>query len=82
MCTFLMMKLLLSMNRRQFGLVHVDYENGTLTRTLKDSSSFWLELAERRAVPYVAPSPSHAVAISAPAPLLVMLVVSLIAAFS
>ncbi|XP_034247964.1 myrosinase 1-like [Thrips palmi] len=41
-----------------YGLVHVDYENGTLKRTLKDSSSFWLEMAERRVVPLVEPESS------------------------
>ena len=43
---------------RPFGLVHVDYEGKTLNRTLKDSSSFFMELASSRSVPYVAPVPS------------------------
>lgn len=44
---------------RAFGLVHVDYENGTLDRSLKDSSSFWIELGETGVVPLVEiPSPS------------------------
>ncbi|XP_034252323.1 cyanidin 3-O-glucoside 7-O-glucosyltransferase (acyl-glucose)-like isoform X2 [Thrips palmi] len=43
---------------RDFGLVHVDYEHGSLNRTLKDSASFWVELAERRVVPLVVPSSS------------------------
>lgn len=42
---------------RPFGLVHVDYAGGTLARSLKDSSKFWIELADTGAVPYVAPVP-------------------------
>ncbi|XP_034240731.1 beta-glucosidase 1A-like [Thrips palmi] len=37
--------------KRPFGLVHVDYEHGTLDRSLKDSSSFWIEMAETGVVP-------------------------------
>ncbi|KAK3920467.1 Beta-glucosidase 5 [Frankliniella fusca] len=40
---------------RPFGLVHVDYEHGTLDRSLKDSSKFWIELGEKGYVPYVQP---------------------------
>lgn len=36
---------------RPFGLVHVDYEGGSLNRTLKDSSKFWMELAETKRIP-------------------------------
>ncbi|KAE8738496.1 hypothetical protein FOCC_FOCC016020 [Frankliniella occidentalis] len=39
--------------RRPFGLVHVDFEGKTLDRSLKDSSQFWIELAEKRVVPLV-----------------------------
>ncbi|KAE8738497.1 hypothetical protein FOCC_FOCC016021 [Frankliniella occidentalis] len=38
---------------RYFGLVHVDYEGKTLDRSLKDSSQFWIEIAEKRVVPLV-----------------------------
>ncbi|XP_026278216.2 uncharacterized protein LOC113206368 [Frankliniella occidentalis] len=38
---------------RPFGLVHVDYEGKTLDRSLKDSSQFWIEIAEKRVVPLV-----------------------------
>ncbi|KAE8741606.1 hypothetical protein FOCC_FOCC012858, partial [Frankliniella occidentalis] len=36
---------------RKFGLTHVDYEGGTLKRTLKKSASFFQEVAETRRVP-------------------------------
>ncbi|KAK3933249.1 Myrosinase 1 [Frankliniella fusca] len=36
---------------RRFGLVHVDYEGGTLKRTLKNSASFFQHIAETRRVP-------------------------------
>ncbi|XP_052130298.1 myrosinase 1-like [Frankliniella occidentalis] len=36
---------------RPFGLIHVDYKNKTLKRTLKDSSTFFIEMAETRRVP-------------------------------
>ncbi|XP_034234308.1 cyanidin 3-O-glucoside 7-O-glucosyltransferase (acyl-glucose)-like isoform X2 [Thrips palmi] len=42
---------------RPFGLVHVDYGNGTdgtLTRSLKPSSQFWIDLADTGVVPFVA----------------------------
>ncbi|XP_026276465.1 uncharacterized protein LOC113205169 isoform X2 [Frankliniella occidentalis] len=50
---------------RPFGLIHVDYHGGSYNRSLKDSSSFWIELADRRAVPVVdmpssAPAPTRA----------------------
>ncbi|XP_052125201.1 myrosinase 1-like [Frankliniella occidentalis] len=38
---------------RPFGLIHVDYESGTLKRTLKDSSKFFIDLATSGRVPYV-----------------------------
>ncbi|KAJ1531386.1 hypothetical protein ONE63_000067 [Megalurothrips usitatus] len=40
---------------RPFGLVHVDYESGSLKRTLKESSKFFIKLGETGKVPYVAP---------------------------
>ncbi|KAK3924750.1 Cyanidin 3-O-glucoside 7-O-glucosyltransferase (acyl-glucose) [Frankliniella fusca] len=40
---------------RPFGLVHVDYEHGTLDRSLKDSSQFWIDLKEKGYVPYINP---------------------------
>ncbi|KAK3908003.1 Cyanidin 3-O-glucoside 7-O-glucosyltransferase (acyl-glucose) [Frankliniella fusca] len=41
---------------RPFGLVHVDYEKGTLARSLKPySSKFFNELADTNVVPYVEP---------------------------
>ncbi|KAK3925415.1 Vicianin hydrolase [Frankliniella fusca] len=36
---------------RPFGLVHVDYANKTLNRSLKESSEFWIELSRTRVVP-------------------------------
>ncbi|XP_034232398.1 myrosinase 1-like [Thrips palmi] len=36
---------------RRFGLVHVDYENGTLARTLKDSAWFFQHIGETRRIP-------------------------------
>ena len=41
---------------RKFGLVHVDFENGTLARTLKKSAWFFQEMAATRRVPYAAPT--------------------------
>ncbi|XP_052130434.1 uncharacterized protein LOC127751258 [Frankliniella occidentalis] len=38
---------------RGFGLVHVDYEGGTLARTLKRSHFFFKRMMEDRAVPLV-----------------------------
>ncbi|KAJ1528950.1 hypothetical protein ONE63_007318 [Megalurothrips usitatus] len=43
---------------RPFGLVHVDYKSGSLNRTLKDSSSFWIEMADTGVVPHVQPEGS------------------------
>ncbi|XP_034230000.1 beta-glucosidase 22-like isoform X2 [Thrips palmi] len=43
---------------RPFGLVYVDYKSGSLDRTLKQSSEFFIKLANSRKVPYVAPSTS------------------------
>ncbi|KAJ1523245.1 hypothetical protein ONE63_001127 [Megalurothrips usitatus] len=43
---------------RPFGLVHVDYASGSLNRTLKDSASFWTEMADTGVVPYVEPDQS------------------------
>lgn len=51
---------------RDFGLVHIDYEHGSLNRTLKDSAVFWQELAERRTVPLVEYSSSSIVSVSPP----------------
>lgn len=50
---------------RPFGLVHVDYETGSLNRSLKDSSKFWIQLAETRVVPYVE-NPDDATTIDPP----------------
>ncbi|XP_034237899.1 myrosinase 1-like [Thrips palmi] len=36
---------------RPFGLFHVDYEGGSLDRSPKDSSQFWIELAKTGSVP-------------------------------
>ncbi|XP_034249356.1 myrosinase 1-like [Thrips palmi] len=36
---------------RPFGLVHVDYEGGSLDRSMKDSSQFWIDLARTGSVP-------------------------------
>ncbi|KAE8742663.1 lactase-phlorizin hydrolase-like [Frankliniella occidentalis] len=38
---------------RKFGLVHVDYENGSLNRTLKKSAWFFQEIGTNRRVPKV-----------------------------
>ncbi|XP_052128580.1 myrosinase 1-like [Frankliniella occidentalis] len=38
---------------RPFGLVHVDYHNGSLNRTLKDSSKFFIRLHETGRVPFI-----------------------------
>ncbi|XP_052123861.1 lactase/phlorizin hydrolase-like [Frankliniella occidentalis] len=38
---------------RKFGLVHVDYENGSLNRTIKKSAWFFQELGTNRRVPKV-----------------------------
>ncbi|XP_034256691.1 putative beta-glucosidase 6 [Thrips palmi] len=38
---------------RPYGLIHVDYENGTLERSHKDSASFWIEMADTGNVPLV-----------------------------
>ncbi|KAK3931564.1 Cyanidin 3-O-glucoside 7-O-glucosyltransferase (acyl-glucose) [Frankliniella fusca] len=38
---------------RKFGLVHVDYEGGSLNRTLKKSASFFQEIGTRKRVPKV-----------------------------
>ncbi|XP_034245357.1 myrosinase 1-like [Thrips palmi] len=38
---------------RRFGLVHVDYEGGTLERSLKDSKDFWITMADTGVVPLV-----------------------------
>ncbi|XP_052130811.1 myrosinase 1-like [Frankliniella occidentalis] len=55
----------LSQYRYTFGLVHVDYAGGSLNRTLKrESSAFFIELAETRKVPVV---PSGGQRLSAPA---------------
>ncbi|KAK3910772.1 Beta-glucosidase 1A [Frankliniella fusca] len=37
----------------KFGIAAVDYENGSLHRSLKYSTDFWLSLAEKRSVPLV-----------------------------
>ncbi|XP_026290776.1 myrosinase 1-like [Frankliniella occidentalis] len=48
--------------RRPFGLIHIDYENGTLDRSLKDSAWFWIEMAETGVVPTVeVSSTSHVI---------------------
>ncbi|KAK3931291.1 Myrosinase 1 [Frankliniella fusca] len=41
---------------RPFGLVHVDYQNGSLNRTLKNSAQFFIQLNETGRVPFV-PAP-------------------------
>ncbi|KAK3924834.1 Respiratory nitrate reductase subunit alpha [Frankliniella fusca] len=46
-------------SRRPFGLVHVDYQTGSLNRTLKDSSKFFIELNETGRVPFI-PEPKEA----------------------
>ncbi|XP_052128577.1 myrosinase 1-like [Frankliniella occidentalis] len=43
---------------RPFGLIHVDYENGSLNRTLKDSAKFFIELGTSGIVPSV-PAPEN-----------------------
>ncbi|KAK3907573.1 Cyanidin 3-O-glucoside 7-O-glucosyltransferase (acyl-glucose) [Frankliniella fusca] len=40
---------------RPFGLVYIDYKNKTLSRTLKESSEFWINLGETRMVPLIRP---------------------------
>ncbi|XP_052129397.1 lactase/phlorizin hydrolase-like isoform X2 [Frankliniella occidentalis] len=40
---------------RPFGLIHVDYASGSLDRSHKDSSSFWIKLRETNSVPFVEP---------------------------
>ncbi|XP_026276466.1 myrosinase 1-like [Frankliniella occidentalis] len=50
---------------RPFGLIHVDYQGGSYNRSLKESSSFWIEMADRRAVPVVDMPSSAAAATSA-----------------
>ncbi|XP_034232152.1 putative beta-glucosidase 6 [Thrips palmi] len=50
---------------RPFGLVHIDYEGQTLDRAIKDSSSFWTQLAETNVVPYVE-NPADASTTAAP----------------
>ncbi|KAJ1531495.1 hypothetical protein ONE63_000170 [Megalurothrips usitatus] len=40
---------------RPYGLIHVDYANKTLKRTLKDSSRFFIKMATDKIVPYIAP---------------------------
>ncbi|XP_052119512.1 myrosinase 1-like isoform X2 [Frankliniella occidentalis] len=39
--------------RRPFGLIHVDYQTGSLNRTLKDSAQFFIDLATTGKIPYV-----------------------------
>lgn len=43
--------------RRPFGLIHIDYENKTLDRSMKNSSQFWIEMAATRSVPVWEPEP-------------------------
>ncbi|KAE8751261.1 hypothetical protein FOCC_FOCC002089 [Frankliniella occidentalis] len=38
---------------RPFGLIHVDYQTGSLNRTLKDSAQFFIDLATTGKIPYV-----------------------------
>lgn len=38
---------------RKFGLVHVDYENGTLERSLKESAWFFQYIGEKKRVPKI-----------------------------
>ncbi|XP_026282691.1 myrosinase 1-like [Frankliniella occidentalis] len=53
---------------REFGLVHVDFENGTLARTLKRSHHFFKRMMADRSVPLVlASSTASAAAAIAPA---------------
>lgn len=40
---------------RNFGLIHVDYAQGSLNRTLKDSAAFFQRMMEERSVPFVQP---------------------------
>ncbi|XP_052130212.1 uncharacterized protein LOC113212235 isoform X1 [Frankliniella occidentalis] len=40
---------------RPFGLIHIDYASGTLDRSHKDSSSFWIKMRETNSVPFVEP---------------------------
>ncbi|XP_034242731.1 lactase-phlorizin hydrolase-like isoform X2 [Thrips palmi] len=50
---------------RNFGLVHVDYDSGSLNRTLKYSSTFFREMMESGRVPYVQPpGKSHSSTVS------------------
>lgn len=59
---------------RPFGLVHVDYENGTLNRSLKPHSlKFFTELADKNVIPFVAPTPSSAPTLSRGAALTLVL---------
>lgn len=39
--------------QRPFGVIHVDYQNGSLNRTFKDSSKFFIALGETKKVPLV-----------------------------
>lgn len=48
------MTMLCSDRRRKFGLVHVDYEGGSLNRTLKKSAWFFKQIGETRRVARVA----------------------------
>lgn len=50
----------ISLYKYTFGLVHVDYATGSLNRTLKESSAFFVQLAETRSVPLVLPGSSAA----------------------
>lgn len=52
------------MFRRRFGLVYIDYDGGSLNRTLKDSQDFWITLAENRIVPLVQVSSASTLSLS------------------